>query len=135
MTGDTHILRRLGKDISLQELYHMRFELNMSVAEIAEKLGCSRPTVYKYLDLKKLNAPKKPDRKQEQRVWDEAHSLTRLQAEWRSYDLDVYRQQAVLHHWPSAVVLDPDGIHRMINELTYIEQVMKKWRDEHNAIR
>ena len=79
MTGDTHILRRLGKDISLQELYHMRFELNMSVAEIAEKLGCSRPTVYKYLDLKKLNAPKKPDRKQEQRVWDEADQITDLE--------------------------------------------------------
>lgn len=29
------------------------------------------------------------------------------------------------------IVLSPDDVHRMINELTYIEQVIQKWRSEH----
>jgi predicted transcriptional regulator len=127
--------RKLSKDITQAELIHMRDERGMSVAEIAQMLGVSRPTIYNYLRFgfnscrREKNVPDGSGH-----VFDAAHSLTRLQAADRTYDIDQYKQELRFMSGEINLLLSPDDIHRMINELTYIERVMKKWRDEHNDL-
>jgi predicted transcriptional regulator len=113
----------------------MREERGMSVAEIAQMLGVTRQTIYNYLRFgfnscrREKNVPDGSGH-----VFDAAHSLTRLQAADRTYDIDQYKQELRFMSGEINLLLSPDDIHRMINELTYIERVMKKWRDEHNDL-
>lgn len=124
MTGDTHILRKLGKDITMQELYHMRDDLEMSVAEIAKQLGCSRQILYKYFGKKITPTQKKAPA--ETKVWAAAHSLTQLIGGTHEFIVDVYRGTCVMKAMPPEAPLTRAEIHSLINQLTYIEQLLQR---------
>jgi hypothetical protein len=58
-------------------------------------------------------------------------SLTRLKADWRAYDMDVYNANVTLYAGQgNRIRLGLDDIHRMINELTYVEEVITKFQNE-----
>ena len=42
--------------------------------------------------------------------------------------MNLYAQQVALN---IPTLIGAEDVHRMINELTYIEQIMTKWRSEH----
>ncbi len=104
---------------------------NLSNKEIAERLDIHYVTVLKYIG--KQNPKKQPEQpKQPERlngkVWDTARSVTRLESGDRAYIVDVRRQIAEIEC--GSTVLDAESVHRMINELTYIEQLFNKAKEE-----
>lgn len=125
--------RKLSKDVTPAEILRMREHKQMSVAEIAKMLDVSRQTIYNLLKKGHDPQPDKALRKKKdgERIWETAQSLHRLRAGERVYDLDVFNQTVVLRRGNQWISMGPDVVHSMINELTYIEQVMKKWREEH----
>ena len=127
--------RKVLDDLTVAEMRRLRDEEDLSNQEVAERLDITAVTVWKYLGPKgkgrkrsQPDAAKRTEPKGTERVWDAAHSLTRLEAGSRVYDVDMYRQ-SVLMNVPDRI--GADDVHRMINELTYIEQILTKWRSEH----
>lgn len=125
--------RKLSQDVTPSEIRRMMAYQQMSVAEIAKTFDVSRQTIYNYLKHGHDPQPDKALRKKKEGepIWQEAHSISRLRAGSRIYELDVFNQTAVLKWENQLVQMEPDVIHSMINELTYIEQVMMKWRNEY----
>ena len=128
--------RPLSKEITAQEMLRLREEELLSNHEIAAKLDISYQTVLRYIG-KQNGRSKKPDPAQNKpvvhntKVWDEARSLTRLRADWRAYDMDVYNANVTLYAGQgNRIRLGLDDIHRMINELTYVEEVITKFHNE-----
>lgn len=128
--------KALSKEITAQEMLRLREEELLSNYEIAAKLDISYPTVLRYIG-KQNGRSKKPDQAQNKpvvrntKVWDEARSLTRLKADWRAYDMDVYNANVTLYAGQgNRIRLELDDIHRMINELTYVEEVITKFQNE-----
>lgn len=128
--------KALSKEITAQEMLRLREEELLSNYEIAAKLDISYPTVLRYIG-KQNGRPRKPDPAQNKpvarntKVWDEARSLTRLKADWRAYDMDVYNANVTLYAGQgNQIRLGLDDIHRMINELTYVEEVITKFQNE-----
>lgn len=126
MTGDTHILRRLGKDITLSELRYMSDERGMSYKEIAEQLGTTYQTILRYLGpkrKKRTNAPAEvtPSKK----VWAAARSLTRLTGVTHEYQVDVHAGLIEMRELTPGMPLTAENIDAMINQLTYIRQMFR----------
>lgn len=117
--------RALSKDITPAEIYRLRTDEQMSVKEIARMLDVSRMTVYNYLKAAKASeeAPSKDPAPTNKRVFESAHSITRLQAGNRTYDMDIYSQQCAVYGLQGYLTVDE--IHAAINELTYIERVLR----------
>lgn len=117
-------------------MLRLREEELLSNHEIAAKLDISYQTVLRYIG-KQNGRSKKPDQAQNKpvahntKVWDEARSLTRLKADWRAYDMDVYNATVTLYAGQgNRIRLGLDDIHRMINELSYVEEVITKFQNE-----
>ena len=103
---------------------------NLSNKEIAKRLDCNYVTVLRYIgkqNQKPVEAPKKPERL-DGIVWTKARTVTRLESNDRSYLVDVRRQTAEIES--GSTMLDAESLHRMINELTYIEQLFQKARED-----
>lgn len=103
---------------------------NLSNKEIAKRLDCNYVTVLRYIgkqNQKPVEAPKKPERLNGQ-VWTTARTVTRMESSDRSYLVDVRRQTAEIES--GSTMLDAESLHRMINELTYIEQLFQKARED-----
>lgn len=103
---------------------------NLSNREIAKRLDCNYVTVLRYIgkqNQKPVEAPKKPERLNGQ-VWTTARTVTRMESSDRSYLVDVRRQTVEIES--GSTMLDAESLHRMINELTYIEQLFNKAKEE-----
>lgn len=102
---------------------------NLTNVEIAKQLDISLQTVYRYIG-KQNTKPQKPAPKpvNDDHVWDTAQSLTRLGYGNRTYLINTYNQRVELER--PLTVLTPDDVHRMLNELTYIEQLLERARKE-----
>lgn len=104
---------------------------NLSNKEIAKRLDINYVTVLRYIgkqnQQKPAEAPKKPERL-DGKVWEKARTLTRLESSDRSYLVDVRKQTLEIES--GSTVLDAESLHRMINELTYIEQLFTKARED-----
>lgn len=103
---------------------------NLSNKEIAKRLDINYVTVLRYIgkqNQKPIEAPKKPERL-DGKVWEKARTVTRLESNDRSYLVDVRKQTFEIES--GSTVLDAESLHRMINELTYIEQLFTKAREE-----
>lgn len=125
--------RALSKDITPSEIYRLRTDEQMSAKEIACMLDVSIVTVYKYLKAaaaSKSEPPKDPA-PTNKRVFESAHSITRLQAGIRTYDMDIYSQQCAVYGLQGYLTVDE--IHAAINELTYIERVLRNANKEGNT--
>lgn len=125
--------RALSKDITPAEIYRLRNDEQMSAKEIARMLDVSHMTVYRYL--KAVNSSAKATPKDpapaNKRVFESAHSITRLQAGNRTYDMDIYSQQCAVYGLQGYLTVDE--IHAAINELTYIERVLSNANKEGNT--
>lgn len=125
--------RALSKDITPAEIYRLRNDEQMSAKEIARMLDVSHMTVYRYL--KAVNSSAKATPKDpaptNKRVFESAHSITRLQAGNRTYDMDIYSQQCAVYGLQGYLTVDE--IHAAINELTYIERVLRNANKEGNT--
>lgn len=117
--------RALSKDVTPAEIYRLRTEEHLSAKEIARMLDVGIATVYNYLKAAKdsKSAPPKDPAPINKRVFDSAHSITRLQAGARTYDMDIYSQQCAVYGLQGYLTVDE--IHAAINELTYIERVLR----------
>ena len=125
--------RALSKDITPSEIYRLHTDEQMSAREIARMLDVSHMTVYRYLKAVKSSAkatPKDPA-PTNKRVFESAHSITRLQAGNRTYDMDIYSQQCAVYGLQGYLTVDE--IHAAINELTYIERVLRNANKEGNT--
>ena len=122
--------RALSKDITPAEIYLLRVKEQLSAKEIAQMLDVSMVTVYKYLKAAQVSksAPPKDPAPTNKRVFDSAHSITRLQAWARTYDMDIYSQQCAVYGLQGYLTVD--DIHAAINELTYIERVLRNAQGE-----
>ena len=122
--------RKVLDDLTVAEMRNMRNLDGLSNAEIAQRLDISVPTVYRYIGPRRAQPDEanRSNAQRSERVWDAAHSLTRLEAGSRVYDVNLYTQQVALN---IPTLIGAEDVHRMINELTYIEQIMTKWRSEH----
>jgi transposase len=125
--------RTLSKDITPSEIYRLRTDEQMSAKEIARMLDVSIVTVYKYIKAAEASksAPPKDPAHTNKRVFESAHSITRLQAGNRTYDMDIYSQQCALYGLQGYLTVDE--IHSAINELTYIERVLRNANKEGNT--
>lgn len=126
--------RPVSADVSPEEMRKLREPpYNLSNREIAERVGCSYVTVLKYIGRerqRKKPAADKPTTSQ--KVWESASSVTRLYARGREYLCNFTKQTATASFAPG-LELTPDTVHSIINELTYIEQVFAKAKQEGRA--
>lgn len=128
--------RVLAKEITPQEMLRLREEELLTNHEIAAKLDISYQTVLRYIGTQRGRKQKaspvqnvRPEANR--RMWDEARSLTRLKADWRTYDLDVYNGVVTLYAGrENQIRLELEDVHRMVNELSYMEEVISKYQNE-----
>jgi transposase len=125
--------RTLSKGITPSEIYRLRTDEQMSAKEIARMLDVSIVTVYNYLKAAKASDTAHPQdpAPTNKRVFESAHSITRLQSGNRTYDMDIYSQQCAVYSLQGYLTVDE--IHAAINELTYIERVLRNANKEGNT--
>lgn len=123
--------RPVSADVTAAEMLKLREPpYNMSNREIAEHVGCCYLTVLKYIGKQKQKEqPSKPVPSTSSKVWESATSVTRLYACGREYLCNFSKQTATASFAPG-LELTPDTVHSIINELTYIEQVFAKAKQE-----
>lgn len=126
--------RPVSADVSPEEMRKLREPpYNLSNREIAERVGCSYVTVLKYIGKQnQKEQPSNPAPSTPSKVWESASSVTRLYAFGREYLCNFSKQTATASFAPG-LELTPDTIHSIINELTYIEQVFEKAKQEGRA--
>jgi hypothetical protein len=134
--------RALSKEIDPQEMMRLREEpYCLSNREIAERLDVSYQTVWRYI------GKTRPYRRKSQKSVDtntrskeqvnpplfaKSQSISRFTANsGRVWELDVYNGVLTLVCGECRMPISTDGVHSMINELTYFEQVMNKYQEEH----
>ena len=133
--------RKIG--VTAAEMMQLRNEpYCLSNKEIAKRLDISYLTVLKYIgkqnggesDIfkKRTDQAPAPDSTSKPeppaKVWDTAQSLTRLAHGDRSWLVDTYRQQVELER--PIRILEAADIHSLINELTYLDQLLERARKE-----
>ena len=128
MTGDTHVLRRLGKDITLSELRYMSEERNMSHREIAEQVGTSYQTILRYLGPKrKKKVPNEPTKKtSDGKVWTTCRSVTRLGGDTHEFLVDVHAGICEMKALTQKPFLTASEVRNLITQLTFIEEMFRK---------
>ena len=133
--------RKIG--VTPAEMMQLRNEpYCLSNKEIAKRLDISYPTVLKYIGKQNGTEPEIFKKQTEQaptpdspskpepsaKVWDTAQSLTRLAHGDRSWLIDTYRQQVELER--PIRILEAADIRSLINELTYLDQLLERARKE-----
>lgn len=128
MTGDAHVLRRLGKDITLSELEHMRNTEHMSNREIAQRLGTSYQTILNYLGPQRSKQAKQTPAapKSEGKVWQKCQSLTQFVGSTHEFLVNLYRGSCEITRINPGAPLNRSEIHELVVQLTYIEQLMQR---------
>ena len=134
--------RALSKDITPAEMLKLREEpYCMSNREIAERLDVSYQTVLRYIG--KTRGYRRKGQKQVDTgassksltntpIFAKSQSISRLTANsGRVWELDVYNGVLTLVGDGYKIPISTDGVHSMINELAYFEQVMTKYQEEH----
>ena len=134
--------RTLSKEITPQEMLRLREEpYCLSNREIAERLDISYQTVWRYIGKsrpyhrkgqKLVDTSVNSKEQVNQPLFAKSQSISRFTANsGRVWELDVYNGVVTLVCDECRMPFSSDGVHSMINELTYFEQVMTKYQEDH----
>lgn len=121
-----HPLRRLGQDVDIHTMYHMR-DQGMSNKEIAQALGVSYATVYKYIGKQERRggtavSPSVAPKKTREEIFTKTKRLTLLEGRAHSFVVDLEGQRVRID--PRTNMLDVSGLDALLDELQYIRDLM-----------